>query len=598
MRFKNKALQIAMAVLTTLGLSATAAMGQSLNKVETLLDQIESYESYPSEFTVDPQGKGIVFPRDAVSATGQALSEVDELLGQIEGYRFQPNREQDFGQAVEGAAQVNGVFRSDWVYQTFDDLVRRYDCLKDTSNTPFPGKQVLSRSEFATGLNTCVQQIKQQLTEKPTKLDAHEDLAIIQRLMANFETELVALNRRVSALNVLDTLESPVFSLGDNNFSTTQLTEGITSATSLFDQALTNNQESILGDLPLNNSFSSGGSLITRSATFNPDNLDLNNNLGSDFTAPSHTIGELIGADQTPATNQLFDLAPTALDTSGLANDFPHNSLLGGQGGVNDRLWSDGVSNLNPDIENASSGISELSAVTPENVLYRAESQTSHRSGLGLSYNFGPIKLSVGNPSDRAANDVLQELSSGNNAISGQLNAKLLAGITLNATYTQSYHSSGGSLLNLGSGLDGVGAGLANVQGLGQSSNSYGAEFAWPISQRISFSGFFTHTDGGTAVTSLDDSELWTYGLGFALSDLGGKGNVLGLFASVQPDLSIADTSLGDFSTDESPYHFELFYKYQPNDRLTITPSFIVLTAPSQADQDAVVGMVRMTFTF
>ncbi|CAC5340996.1 MULTISPECIES: carbohydrate porin [Planktothrix] len=58
-----------------------------------------------------------------------------------------------------------------------------------------------------------------------------------------------------------------------------------------------------------------------------------------------------------------------------------------------------------------------------------------------------------------------------------------------------------------------------------------------------------------------------------------------------------------DFSESDRrgiPFHIEAFYKYRLNDYIAITPGLIWLTAPAQNNNndDAVIGVIRTTFTF
>ncbi len=129
----------------------------------------------------------------------------------------------------------------------------------------------------------------------------------------------------------------------------------------------------------------------------------------------------------------------------------------------------------------------------------------------------------------------------------------------------------------------------------GRETNSFGFEAAWRISEKISFSGFFSYTDVNYNDIDADD-ELWTYGAGFAFPDFGKEGNLLGIFAGVQPYsgelLKLDNTSV--------PIHVEAFYKYQVNDNISITPGVIWVASPEQFDEvdDAFIGTIRTTFTF
>lgn len=65
-------------------------------------------------------------------------------------------------QSVPSAVQFRDVSPTDWAYQALTDLILRYDCLKGYPDRTFGGNRVLSRYEFAAGLNACLQQIERQ----------------------------------------------------------------------------------------------------------------------------------------------------------------------------------------------------------------------------------------------------------------------------------------------------------------------------------------------------------------------------------------------------------------------------------------------------
>ncbi|NEO85031.1 MAG: iron uptake porin [Spirulina sp. SIO3F2] len=553
MVFKNKALQISSAALATVGLSATAATAQSLSEVEALFGQMDAYES---EFSFDQGGVG--------------------------------------------AAQFSDVSPSDWAYQALDDLVRRYDCLKGYPNGTFRGNRALSRYEFAAGLNACMQQIERLIAETTADFVTREDLDAIQRLMEDFEAELAALGARV------DALESRVSFLEDNSFSTTTKLTGevIMAATSLIggnetftatqgasNAATVNNTDDEItfgyrARLALNTSFSGKDLLITRLATGNLATPGLNTANGAGFL-PGNVTGE---------NTQTFNLGANnnAVAIDWIAYYFPLGDEAQGFISPNGGIWSDFVPTLNPYFEDYDGGNGALSTFASESPIYRI----GGGAGAGINYPLGDkFNLSAGYLSG-TANNATQGLFSGDYAILGQIAGDLTEDISLGLTYVHGYHPGGTSaLFDLGGGSRVVGTGPANLEGVAKSSNSYGAELAWAINDDISFSGFFAYTDVvGTGVTG--DAEVWTYGLGLAFPDLGGEGNLLGLFAGAQPYLGSANLSNGGYRVDDTPYHVELFYKYQLTDQISITPGFIWLTTPNSIDNDALVGTIRTTFTF
>jgi hypothetical protein len=67
--------------------------------------------------------------------------------------------------------------------------------------------------------------------------------------------------------------------------------------------------------------------------------------------------------------------------------------------------------------------------------------------------------------------------------------------------------------------------------------NSYGGELAFRISNKITLTGFAEETNA--RILGRGDANIWSYGIGLAFPDFGKKGNVLGLFAGVEPTLRV-----------------------------------------------------------
>ena len=98
------------------------------------------------------------------------------------------------------------------------------------------------------------------------------------------------------------------------------------------------------------------------------------------------------------------------------------------------------------------------------------------------------------------------------------------------------------------------------------------------------------------------DADIWSYGAGIAFPDFGKQGNLLGLFAGVEPTLrGLRAVGIGrNFGRRDEDWHYEAFYKYQVSDNISITPGVVLLTAPGQStrNNNAWIGTLRTTFTF
>jgi len=96
-----------------------------------------------------------------------------------------------------------------------------------------------------------------------------------------------------------------------------------------------------------------------------------------------------------------------------------------------------------------------------------------------------------------------------------------------------------------------------------------------------------------TDVTHWSDGEIWTYGAGIALPDFGKEGNLLGVFAGVEPTLRYLEAAGDQDFDNEYGYHIEGFYRYRLTDNISITPGVIWLTSPGQNETTTTLSLVR-----
>jgi hypothetical protein len=134
----------------------------------------------------------------------------------------------------------------------------------------------------------------------------------------------------------------------------------------------------------------------------------------------------------------------------------------------------------------------------------------------------------------------------------------------------------------------------------GKVSNSYGLQGSVRLTDNISFNAFGLYSD--VILLGRGDVEVWSYGAGVAVADIGREGSIAGLFAGVQPysgRRALPGASDIRFSQTK-PLHVELFYKYQVTDNISITPGVIWIYKPSQARsaEDVFIGTLRGTFNF
>jgi hypothetical protein len=108
---------------------------------------------------------------------------------------------------VTSVTQFSDVRPTDWAYQALENLVQRYGCVAGYPNGTFVGGQSMTRYEAAALLNACLDRVTETTDE-------------LQRLLAEFKTELVVLTARV------DGLDAKVGVLEATQFSTTTKLKG------------------------------------------------------------------------------------------------------------------------------------------------------------------------------------------------------------------------------------------------------------------------------------------------------------------------------------------------------------------------------------
>jgi len=345
-----------------------------------------------------------------------------------------------------------------------------------------------------------------------------------------------------------------------------------------------------------------------------------------------------------------------------LTSNLRFNTYIAAWGGI----WDDFVPTLNPYFDDYTGGKGALSQFSAQNPIYSIGGGSGIGTSLELGFLnniLGPTSLSVGylastgnNPSSGSAvtnpatGDDFTFSSGGNGLFNGgysalaQINTNLFDFVNLGFTYVNAYTTPDAAIFGKGgstgivgttaanlnrttlsnSFVDGAGIGApptdvstyndgANDVGTpsygnpvnpydfgGKQTNSYGVQAAMRFTDWLTFSAYGSYTN--VTLVGKDNGDIWTYGGGFAFPDLGKEGNVLGIFAGVQPYLSgMSNTSLGTtLIPTANPVQVEVFYKYQLTDNLSLTPGVIWISKPEQTTnaKDAVIGTLRGTFTF
>ena len=515
-----------------------------------------------------------------------------EALDEINRYSSEGKPNEAQGQ-VTSVSQLSDVQPTDWAFQALQSLVERYGVIAGYPDGTYRGNRSMTRYEFAAGLNAALDRVNELIAAGSADGVRKEDLATLQRLQEEFAAELATLRGRV------DALEATTAELEANQFSTTTKLVGevVAAVTDTFGDDVEDN--TVLQNrvrLDLQTSFFGSDILHTRLAAGN--------------AAPFEFADTFEG-------QQTFNIGNTDNDViiDWAAYDFPLFGESRGYIAVAGGIHSDYTPTVNPYFEDFDGGRGALSTFAQENPIYRI----GGGAGAAINLSFGeggilrPSSLTLGYLADNAANPEENfGLANGDYAALAQLNFNFGDRLALAATYVHGYHNIGDGIFDIGGSRSSSGGSSGPIVGTALANdpttlldaqvpvvtNSYGIEAAFRLSDRISLSAFGTYTNG--ILIGRGTSETWTFGGGVAFPDLGKEGNLLGIFAGVEPTLTGLDVPGDPAFSNDYGLHIEGFYRYQLTDNISITPGVIWLTSPGQndANEDVVIGTLRTTFNF
>lgn len=600
-----KAVILSPAWLTAALAVSTSAIATTPNSAPAVSELNAAIEA--KETTI--VNSGVTKPQGTLIAqqvpTAPAAPETDNTISEINRYGNEGRGDRNNIAQVTSVSQLSDVQPTDWAFQALQSLVERYGVIAGYPDGTFRGNRAMTRYEFAAGLNAALDRVNELIAAGTADQVRKEDLATLQRLQEEFSAELATLRGRV------DSLEANVAELEANQFSTTtklvgEVVAAVSDAFGGDTDANTVFQDRVR--LDFQTSFTGSDILHTRLSAGNATRLDV----GEDTYQNTLTFNPADNGNDVVVDWAAYDFKLPIGENS--------RAYLAAAGGVH----ADYAPTNNPFFEDFDGGRGAISTFASENPIYRIG------GGAGLGINIAPFGEASGfKPSitagyfARNAQDPSQGagLFNGDYAALGQLNFNFGDRIALAATYVNAYNT-GASLGNLNPDDDENSdifnyAGSTGVVGtleannpsrlLGAavgadtvpiSSNSYGLSGSFRLSDTISISGFGSYTNA--TLIGRGNGDIWSFGGGVAFSDLGKEGNLLGIFAGVQPTLTSLDApGVRDFS-NEYGLHVEGFYRYQLTDNISVTPGVIWLNRVGQtgSDEDAIIGTLRTTFNF
>ena len=448
---------------------------------------------------------------------------------------------------VTSISQFSDVKPTDWAYQALSNLIERYGCVAGYPDGTYKGGKAMTRFEAAALLNACLDRVT-DLTDE------------LKKLMAEFEKELAILKGRV------DGLEAKVGELEANQFSTTTKLKGIATmvlggaSNTGFGENVTMNYDVRLN---LDTSFTGKDLLRTtlRSGNF------ANSVFGNGNTAMEVAFQE----DQTGAPG---------VDTVGINRlfyQFPIGENLTATFGA--KVRQDDMLAMWP---SAYPSDSVLDLFTYGGA--RATYQLNLGAGVGLWYEKDGFSISANYVSGEAASE----------------SSSIGVGENLTATVQVGYAAE-----NWGAAFAYTYADIATFGGLpGDTFNNIGLSAYWnPITAAWfpSISTGFGFSAKGDPFANAD-SDTWSWMVGLQWADVGMKGNALGMAlgsAGSAGKGECADTICtgGLWLEDgENTLAYELWYKFQVTDNISVTPAFFWVG--NNGADDTYGALVKTTFKF
>ncbi len=536
---------------------------------------------------------------------------------------------------VTNVSQFSDVRPGDWAYEALRELVERYGCIAGYPDSTYRGNRAMTRYEFAAGLRACLNQIEKLIAASTTNFATKEDLEKLRRLTQEFQGELAALGTRV------DKLEGRVGFLETHQFSTTtKLNAAIIFNADTFGALHAQNIA-----VPYGARRGSLGSLSRNSVI--SDRIRLN--FDTSFTGKDR-LRTRIEANSTTAINgnNLTGTNETRLAYDGITGAAPRgNSVVLGKllyrfplttsttvfldatGGE----FYDNINTLNPFLE--SSDIGSLSRFGRFNPIYRINnggSASNTGAGATIVQKFSNnLSISAGYLA-RSAEDPVQSrgLFNGTYGAIGQLNFQATKAFGLGLTYAHSYYAGNrtGAIFNNEVGVTGgtgsVNANLPFGPATPTSTNAYGAEFSFRVSQFFNISGW-----GGVDYSTVEKTTTlpnnqgiarrgrkassYNYAVALAFPDLGAKGNLGAIIFGQPPKATANNSGLSNVETNgpltatgprrrdrDTSYQAEVQYRIRVTNNIYVTPGGFVIIKPEDYRRNPTeyVGVLRTTFTF
>ena len=533
--------------------------------------------------------------------------------------------------------QLSDVQPTDWAYQALKNLKDHYNCLPNDFQGNFQGDRTITRYEFATGLNTCLEKINQLInTDQNVK---KSDIDIVNQLTTQFNSELTELNSKI------DKLEQKITVVEKQQFSTTTKLNGSVwmNLTGAF--ADNNVKFEALPNTPLDGRFAGGRDNTGRPLidTTNKAEITLSNlawlTLNTSFTGQDLLTIQLAAGNGASPINQFVSAG--FLNTYGNPYTDQTSGFVTGKTDVvvQDLSYSFPVTNsvkltVGPrvnwfsyfDFNNFTNYLTGSSSYISGNSTQSAA--TFWGSGAVLEWNINPqltwktaylgenIPYLSSEFGFNTSSNPNFGLFGGTNSTTTELtyspSDRLNLRFRYNYTRLQGYGGQVGGAnaaplpygyLDAGPGFSvyDPNTGTITSGGLDYAfAHTFAFNFDWLLTSKVGIFGRYSY--GNINLKPIDQNvnvQSWQVGIGF--KDLGKQG-ALGVLTFVVPmDITQGRKYFVSGGGDGGTiYNLEASYYYPVNDNLAIVPAFYAIFNPNnfQSNPNIYVGNIRAQFNF
>ncbi|MBD2101844.1 iron uptake porin [Leptolyngbya sp. FACHB-261] len=490
---------------------------------------------------------------------------------------------------ITSVSQLSDVDPTDWAFQALQSLTERYGVISGYPDGNFRGNRVISRYEFAAGLNATLAKVSALLATGSSNPVNRADLETLQKLQENFASELATLRGQI------DSLEARNTELAANQFSTTTVLGGeaifglsVAGGGGPPGQGDSNTVLNYLSRLQFTTAFSNRDLLRIGlvAGNFSDDGFaspgSLNTNMAllsyQGDTSYRDIDDQAVGAKGSRVVLDAVEYRFSAFNDRIVFSIIPAGFSLS--------------SILSPNSPYSDSGRGAISQFGEFSPIFKIGSLDA---GLGFDWFInGKIRLQFAYGSRNSSDAADGLFSADHSALGIQFLLRPSRNLNIGLAYVNAFADDGRLDTYTGSFNADTSGGIGEPAKI----HAFNGTLQWRLSPSFTLSAW-----GGLIITNSLESDAimatttYQFSLGF-FDPFGREGDLLALLVGQPPKL-VAGLAI-ERADEGSGIHYELFYRLQVNDNISITPGFFYVSDPGHIpdNNDIFVATIRTTFRF